>query len=356
MPKGKSNTTVVISVVVGVILIAITAVVLFYFNADIVKTRTMVQINRDGKKIAEVSDAEYKYKLLNIMFQFEQSYGITDPTQAANFWLTPVEGVTQLDQIKNFALEQIKYEKVEYVKALENGIKLSSQEKDELKVSFSSIEKQFKDANQDIDDYLMSNYGISFNIYKDISEQSKIASKFSTLQISEIDVTEQELLDHYNENKAAFYSVKVRHILISTLDEKGNDLEGELLEEKKKLAEEILVKIESGEDMDALVDEYSEDPGAESNFGYYDLTENANFVPEFKEWAMNSALDDTGIVKTEFGYHIMKTYQVTNFEDIQLQVKRDLQTKRYSQTLSQWVEEYDIQVFDAVYESINPLA
>ena len=50
MPKGKSNTTVVIAIVVGVILVAITAVVLFYFRSDIVKTNTMVQINKDGKK------------------------------------------------------------------------------------------------------------------------------------------------------------------------------------------------------------------------------------------------------------------------------------------------------------------
>lgn len=355
MAKAKSSTMTVVIIVMAVIVIAVVAITLFYLNADLVKTRTMVQIEKDGKKVAEITDAEFKYKLTNLMMQFEQAYGITDQTQRLNFWLTPYEGVTQLEQIKSFALEQMKYEKVEYLKAIEAGTRLSNQEKDDLKATFESVEKQFKDNNQDIDDYLIASFGISFRMYKDISERSKIASKFSTLQISQINVSDDEIKNYYDENIDKFYSVNVRHILLLTTDDAGAALDEEIIEEKRELAQTILEKINAGESIDELVDEYSEDPGAQYNYGYYDVEKGAGYAPEFEEWALSSQVGDTGIVETDFGFHIMKTYKITNYEDIMLAVKRDLQTSLYSAIITSWVEEYYIEVYDAVYDSINPL-
>lgn len=355
LAKPKNSTMAVVIIVVAVIVIAVVAITLFYLNADLVKTRTMVQIEKNGKEVAEITDAEFKYKLANLMMQFEQAYEISDQTQRLNFWLTPYEGVTQLEQIKNFALEQMKFEKVEYLKAIEAGTRLSNQEKDDLKATYDSIEKQFKDNNQDIDDYLIASFGISFKMYKEISERSKIASKFSTLQISQINASDDEIKNYYDENIDRYFSVNVRHILLLTTDDAGAALDEEAIEEKKEIAQTILEKINTGESMDELVDEYSEDPGAQYNFGYYDVEKGAGYAPEFEEWALNSQPDDTGIVETDFGFHVMKTYKVTNYDDIKLAVKRDLQTSRYSETITAWVEEYYIEVFDAVYDSINPL-
>jgi parvulin-like peptidyl-prolyl isomerase len=249
----------------------------------------------------------------------------------------------------------MKYEKVEYLKALEAGTRLSNQEKDDLKATFDSIEKQFKDNNQDIDDYLIASFGISFRMYKEISERSKIASKFSTLQISQIEASDDEIENYYNENIDRYFTVNVRHILLLTTDDEGEPLDEEVLEEKEQLAQELLERVNAGENMDELVEEYSEDPGAQYNFGYYDVEKNAGYAPEFEEWSLNSQIGDTGIVETDFGFHIMKTYKVTSFDDIRLAVKRDLQTTIYSERITAWVDEYYIEIFDSVYDSINPL-
>lgn len=358
MAKGKNSTTLVVVIVVAVILIAITSLIVFVLNGDSIKERTMVEISKDGKKVAEISDVEYNYKLINIMQQFQQAYGITDQSQALQFWTTPVDGVTQLDQVKNFTLEQMKYEKVEHLKAIENGTKLSSQEKQELENNFNSVEKQFTDANEDLEQYLNEALGISFKMYKNYAEQAEIAAKFSSQQINNVVVADTEIEEHYDANISRYFTVKVRHILIASIDAEGNKLEGDALQEKKDLADSILTKLNAGEDMDALVDEYSDDraqDGTVNNFGYYDVTEEAALIEEFKNWALNSQVDDTAIVETDFGYHIMKTYTVTTFEDVKLQVKKDLQTSKYAEVIQGWVEEYVIEVFDSVYENINPL-
>lgn len=356
LAKGKSSTTIVVVIVVAVLLAAIAGWYFFILKGDTVKERTMVEISKDGKKVAEISDVEYNYKLINIMQQFQQAYGITDQTQVQQFWTTPVEGVTQLDQVKNFALEQMKFEKVEYLKAIENGTKLSSQEKQDLENSFDSVKKQFEDAGEDLEEYLNGALGISFKMYKEYAEQGEIASKFSNLQINNVLVTDTEIQEYYDANIDKYFSVKVRHILIINTDAEGNKLEGDALQEKKDLADEVLAKINAGEDMDALVDEYSEDPGAAENYGYYDVTEDASYLPEFKTWALESQVGDTAIVETDAGYHIMKTYTVSTFEDVKLQVKKNIQTNKYAEVIQGWLDEYTIEVFDAVYEEVNPLS
>ena len=360
MEKNQSKTrkadVVVISIVVAVILIAIGGLVYYLTSSDSVKTNALVQISKDNKKMAVISDAEYNYKLLNLMAQFQQAYGITDEQTAYSFWSTPIDGVAQIDYFKNFALEQIKYEKIEYLKALESGTKLSAQEKEELKSGFDNIEKQLKDQGVKIDDYLINYYGISFRIYKEMSEQSRIASKFSTTQINSIEVTDEDIINYYDENFDRYYTVRVRHILLRTKDDNGNALSEDDIEEKRELANSLLAAINSGEDMDTLVADHSEDPGAEDNSGYYDVTKGSSYVAEFRDWAMASQVGDAAVVESELGYHVMKTYRTTVFEDIILQVKKDLQTARYSEKLSGWLGEYDIVVYEAVYESINPLA
>ena len=65
LAKGKSSTTIVIVIVVAVILIAIASLIVFVLNGDSIKERTMVEISKDGKKVAEISDVEYKYNLIN---------------------------------------------------------------------------------------------------------------------------------------------------------------------------------------------------------------------------------------------------------------------------------------------------
>jgi serine/threonine protein kinase/parvulin-like peptidyl-prolyl isomerase len=73
-----------------------------------------------------------------------------------------------------------------------------------------------------------------------------------------------------------------------------------------RLAKEILAKVRAGEDMTKLMKEYSEDPGSKDAGRPYSVTEEEQLVEGFKALSLRLDVGEAGIVKTEFGFHIIK--------------------------------------------------
>lgn len=121
----------------------------------------------------------------------------------------------------------------------------------------------------------------------------------------------------------------VRHILIafpdentdgsatSTTDEDGNtvtNITDETKKATKDKAQGILdeyLKNPTAENFIALTKEHTEDVDSEGNPNsdglYEEVSDNGQYVEAFTNWAIDSArqVGDTGIVETEYGYHIM---------------------------------------------------
>lgn len=98
-----------------------------------------------------------------------------------------------------------------------------------------------------------------------------------------------------------YTTVNVRHILLSSATY-GSD------EAAKAKAEEILASFKGGADaFAALANEYSEDTGSNENGGLYENIGKGEMVDEFDKWlyADGRKAGDTGIVKSDYGYHIM---------------------------------------------------
>lgn len=115
----------------------------------------------------------------------------------------------------------------------------------------------------------------------------------------------------------SYSSVSVRHILVeaATKDEEGEALSQEQIDKNfaaaKKEADEILAEYKKGEKTDdafaALATEKTDDPGSKENGGLYTgINSESSYVEPFLTWAMDShKLGDTGIIKTDYGYHVM---------------------------------------------------
>ena len=113
------------------------------------------------------------------------------------------------------------------------------------------------------------------------------------------------------------YALKdVRHILVSyeggTTDDNGSTTYSD--EEKnaaKEKAEAILKEWEEGaktEDSFAeLAKEKTTDPGSKENGGLYEAVYPGQMVTPFEDWCYDDArkVGDTGIVQTDYGYHVM---------------------------------------------------
>jgi len=72
------------------------------------------------------------------------------------------------------------------------------------------------------------------------------------------------------------------------------------------LAKDILAKVRAGGDMVKLMKEHSEDPGSKDTGRAYTVTEDEQLVEPFIEIGLRLDVGEAGIVKTEFGYHIIK--------------------------------------------------
>jgi peptidyl-prolyl cis-trans isomerase D len=100
-------------------------------------------------------------------------------------------------------------------------------------------------------------------------------------------------------------SAKARHILIGTNDpQTGNAIMPD--DVAKKLADSLLGVINKGGNFAQLVNQFSTDPGSKEKGGVYDYFAYGQMVPEFNDFCFNKAAGTRGVVKTNFGYHIIE--------------------------------------------------
>ncbi len=120
-------------------------------------------------------------------------------------------------------------------------------------------------------------------------------------------VTEAQLQAYFEEQKAKNpegYTQpeqrRVSHILIQAATPKD-----EAAAQKK--AEDLLKRIQAGEDFGKLAKEYSQDPGSAPQGGDLGWSERKVWVPPFADAAYSMKVGEIrGPVKTQFGYHILK--------------------------------------------------
>jgi peptidyl-prolyl cis-trans isomerase D len=101
-------------------------------------------------------------------------------------------------------------------------------------------------------------------------------------------------------------SARARHILINS----GVDRNGNMTREDdaaKKLMDSVVALYRAGQSFDSLAKRFSEDPGSKDSGGLYKSFALNTMVSEFNEFAFSKNAGDTGVVKTSFGYHFMKS-------------------------------------------------
>ncbi len=133
-------------------------------------------------------------------------------------------------------------------------------------------------------------------------------------------VTDAERDEYYEAN----YS-RVKHVLIdlnekyvledgekvmdpSTGYYKTEKLTDEEKEERKKLAQTVLEKAESGEEFEKLITEYGEDEGMEYYTDGYFIKEGDSYEENFIEAALGMKDGEVRLVESTYGLHIMKKY------------------------------------------------
>lgn len=120
------------------------------------------------------------------------------------------------------------------------------------------------------------------------------------------------------------------------------------------MIDEIQAKIDEGQDFDALMEEYGEDPGMQSSpakeNGYLVCEASSNWVAEFTSasMALSNVGDVSPAVRTSYGVHIIKYESDLAEGEVELDTVKDVisedllankQDALYEETVAQWVSD-----------------
>lgn len=143
--------------------------------------------------------------------------------------------------------------------------------------------------------------------------------------------------------------VDVRHILFTEEKYKTD-------EAAKAKAEEVLKKWQDGEataeSFGALAKEFTEDSNAEAG-GLYEGVTQGQMVQTFNDWCFDKSRKggDTGIVKTDYGYHVM--YFVKSYDRWYLTAKQTIESNNYQTASNTYATTYGVTVDGAVAHTVE---
>ncbi len=174
--------------------------------------------------------------------------------------------------------------------------------------------------------------------YKKYATQYMTPEKVSIeyVELSKSDLVSQEAVDeetlknYYDEHKAAFTKPgqwKARHILIQVAP---NATKNEKDAARKK-AQEILAKIQAGESFAELAKQFSDDPGSKNKGGDLGWFGSGIMVKPFENALKGMKVGEvSGLVKSQFGFHIIKLDDVKPevvrpFAEVRTQLAEDMQ-------------------------------
>lgn len=270
--KPNAEKVVILSIVIGVLVIAFGLFGFYYYNTNAKAVATF-----DGGKVTTADYTVY-YKVFAPMLQH---YGYPEsiiPEQIAN--------KAGIDMI---ILKQAK----------EANVKLSDEDKkkvddifaDELQV------KQFVEEGIDVAKMKQLYYN-DYTITAYIEKMKEEADDAKVLEYIKKTAGDDADLNEYDTS----------HILFKTVDDSGNELSDEEKAKVEEKAKAALARALAGEDFAALAKELSEDTGTKENGGQYKMYMDGNTYTEYADAVKNLEVGaiTTTLVKSQSGYHIIK--------------------------------------------------
>jgi peptidyl-prolyl cis-trans isomerase C len=190
----------------------------------------------------------------------------------------------------------------------------------------------------------LARYGL---LYQQMDKKLEDETKYS----------DDEARKYYEEHKASgdLDQVHLQHILFATvaMPSPENPAGGAAPDPaaKEQLAEQVLQRIKNGEDFGELAKQYSDDPGSKDKGGDLGWAPRFKFVPPFEEaaWKLQPG-QVSDVVKTDYGFHIIKMLERKPPEELTPQtieqLKEALSQRRLEETMNEIAERNDVKLPD----------
>jgi len=274
-----------------------------------------------------------KKEVMNLLSQ----YNITTAPDGS-IWNNNISGMKAGDLAKKKAMNYAVNFKILLSKAKESNTTLSD---DEIKNIDAYVAKQIQDyGNVDVmEKKLNEEYNINLFDYTEYIKGDQLIKKYLQGIMNQIVISDDVISNAYEKYKPMFDKVTVQHILIKTIDSNGTPLSSEKQDEAKKKAEDILSKIKAGQDFATLAKQYSEDTGSKDSGGEYTFAK-GEMVKEFEDWSFQAKDGDVGIIKSAYGYHVMKFISRTTENDIKASIQNQLTNEALNSYIKKVLSDY----------------
>lgn len=294
----------------------------------------------NGEAVATAGDSTLTNGQLQILYwrsvqNFYAQYGTyaqyfgLDHTQSMDTQVCGVaDGLTWEQYFLQDALNNWTIFEAVAQQAREAGFQMSDENREQMNTMEEGLlETATNNGFTDITAMIARNFGAGATLedYKSFWEMYFLSSDYYNEITGSFAPTAEEIAEYFNTHEAEYAdngldkttsSVDVRHILILP---EGATIETVTTEEfsdeawaaGEQKAQEILDQWLSGDKTEdsfaTLANENSADTGSNTNGGLYSGVTKGQMVEAFNDWCFdaNRKAGDYGIVKTQFGYHIM---------------------------------------------------
>lgn len=285
----------------------------------------------NGEKITR-GDLDNSINMKQVIAQVKQKYGEGYEKNEEAKSLLKEQRLKALDQM---VTEKVIEQKAKELKVLPDEAKLKTDAAKQLddikKQNYANDDKKFQE--------FLKQQGFTIDSAKELIftqlRESQIQKNVADNVTKDIKIDDKKIQEYYTANQAKFTEkpnkIKLAHILVKTEDE----------------AKKVKERLDKGEDFAKLAKELSQDTGSKDKGGEYEV----NYVDSgFDQTFMNAAIaQKEGVIsapiKTQFGYHIIKTikkteYPVKKLETVKEQIKQQLLEEQKSQVVSQKIDEW----------------
>jgi peptidyl-prolyl cis-trans isomerase C len=180
-----------------------------------------------------------------------------------------------------------------------------------------------------------------------MKDQILIGMMMEELKQKYLNVSEQEINDYYEKQKDEFVNpeqVRASHILVTS----------------RKEAEDVMSRLSRGESFETLARQYSIDSITAAKGGDLGIFKKGDMVPAFEQavFGLKKTGDVSGIIETQFGFHIIKLtdrqkLQEKNIDDARNEIMKLLQKNKYEKLMVQYKHDMRINVNYSLLDKIS---
>lgn len=227
-----------------------------------------------------------------------------------NFQLYTYMNQNNIQEVSNEMVQQV------FQGIISEKLMLAKAEQDSIFISVDEVNKQVEGRIREMvlqfgsEKNVEDAYGLTIPKIKSLlKEQTERNIKVSRVRQARfgyaINVTKPEVLKFFNEYKDSLPQVPETYELLQIVRIPKITEDAKFIAKEK--AEKILDSVRSGMDFSELAKKYSDDSLSAIQGGSLGKSKKGSFVKEFEEAAfLLKAGEVSGIVETEFGYHIIK--------------------------------------------------